>query len=136
MSSSPPSQILVFHIFSSTLLIHTKIVECILQFIDEIYQVLVHCNALDRYSNRERSSTSMVGVVRVRKPCSIRQLYLFLLFSDVLALWRVGSDRTVVLAPPPYSTALYFKSPSFPNHPSLNDTLDFSELTDGNEQGE
>ena len=55
MSSSPPSQTLVFqHILD--VILHTKIAECILQLIDKIYQVLVHFCAFDRYSNRERST--------------------------------------------------------------------------------
>jgi hypothetical protein len=57
MSSSPPSKkkvsipYILEHVID-----HTKIAERILQFIDEIYQVLVHFYALDRYSNRERST--------------------------------------------------------------------------------
>ena len=74
-------------------ILHTKIAERILQFIDEIYQVLVHLYALDRYSNRERSST-LDGLGSTRwKPWldSIRQLYLFLLFFDaVLLRWALG----------------------------------------------
>lgn len=46
-------------------ILQTKIAECILKFIDEIYQVLVHFYALDRFSNRERFVNSMVWVVRV-----------------------------------------------------------------------
>jgi hypothetical protein len=54
---------LVFHIpyILELVILHTKIAECILQFIDEIYQVLVHIYALERYSNRERSSTRWFG---------------------------------------------------------------------------
>ena len=37
-------------------MLHTKIAECVLQFIDEIYEVLVHFYALDRYSKRKRST--------------------------------------------------------------------------------
>ena len=48
MSSSPPSQMLVFQHDFEHVILHTKIAECILQFIDEIYQVLVHFCALDR----------------------------------------------------------------------------------------
>ena len=47
------------------IILHTKIAERILQFIDEIYQLLVHFYAFDRYRNRERSSTRWFGLVRV-----------------------------------------------------------------------
>lgn len=44
-------------------ILHTKIAECILKSIDEIYQVLVHFQALDIYS---RSSTRWFGYQWVR----------------------------------------------------------------------
>ena len=46
MSSSLPSRLLVFHTFSSTLW-HTKVAECILQLMDEIYQVLFVTPVID-----------------------------------------------------------------------------------------
>ena len=44
MSSSPPERQLLAipHTLLSKLMLHTKIAECVLQFIDEIYQILVH----------------------------------------------------------------------------------------------
>ena len=45
-------------------ILHTKVAECILQFIDQIYQVLIHFNALERDNNRKRRLTQSKASTR------------------------------------------------------------------------